>query len=147
MTRAQSYVKQKRAEYRQNLQRIQDSIALEYMERVKTEMENQGLSQYDLALNLDMKPSQVSRTLNHPGNLTLSTLVALSAALNGSLRIEFSGPGLPSDFDGDNEDDCPEANNNISPFKIWDTLFQSTKCEISETANDNFEWKTNTKVG
>jgi len=62
---------------------------LEYHVAIRQAMEQQGVSQAELARRAQLKPSYVSRVLNNPENITLRTAFRLCHALDLQLGFDM----------------------------------------------------------
>lgn len=62
-------------------------LALKIFNQIDAEMKRQGITQTELARRAQVNRAFVSRILNNPGNVTLSTIVALANALDLEVQV------------------------------------------------------------
>lgn len=66
---------------------FQHSIAADFIAFIESSMDEEGVSQAELAKRLGVNPSRVSQVLNNPGNLTLKKVVEYVRVLGRKVAV------------------------------------------------------------
>jgi ribosome-binding protein aMBF1 (putative translation factor) len=95
MTTERSYLDEELADKKGWMVFEQERLAYQFGELIDDALESQKISQAMLAEKLGKSPSVISRVLNAGSNLTLRTMVELSAAV-GIQIVDFETRAIPS---------------------------------------------------
>ncbi len=66
-----------------------DKLALELGEQIVARMEEQGMTQADLARKMDMSRARINQILRGSDNLTLKSIVAVAIGLDARVDLEI----------------------------------------------------------
>ena len=77
-------------QHSRNDQFLVEALLIEISDQLNVAMEQQGVTQSELAERLGVSKSYVSRLLHGTPNLTLRTLVRLSNALNRRVQLDLA---------------------------------------------------------
>jgi transcriptional regulator with XRE-family HTH domain len=76
------------------------SISSNFVAQVETKIEEEGISQNDLAIKMNKTSGRVSQVLNNPGNLSTRVMVELARAVGMKVSIVAYDDGDPSNDRG-----------------------------------------------